>query len=318
MRLSAVHASAVVDCFNRAYGGTYANASFADASLLAERMRTGGIRSVGALLGSTVIAHMAMSAGGSRQTAELGNTVVDPAARGSGLAWQVGRELTQWCRELGFKGFLHYPTTDHHIMQRQSVKEGFETGLMLGYIPAETHGRVNKQRNTLRQSVTVVYQPLATAPAANCYTAEPFTELIAELAQPTHLQRHWLAPAHSRSAPTLLETVDSARRGLRRITIRRGGSDLQGQLKTALADGWPCLQIDLHMDDAALQSSVDTCLSLGAMFCAWLPAFADSDVLRLQCVDGADTNLQPAVVNPVAQRILAELPEPVQPVERPR
>ena len=75
---------------------------------------------------------------------ELGNTVVDPAARGGGLAWKVGAELSSWCRELGYQGFLHYPTTDHHIMQRQSVKAGFETGLMLGYIPAETHGQVGE------------------------------------------------------------------------------------------------------------------------------------------------------------------------------
>ena len=141
-RLGAAQAQAISECFARVYGQSYANGLFYDVPVLEEEIRSGRLSSVGAVDdGGRILGHMAMVCHPKAQFAELGNTVVDPDARGSGVAWQVGSELTRWCAEKGYTAYLHYPTTDHHIMQRQSVKGGFETGLMLGYIPAETDGR---------------------------------------------------------------------------------------------------------------------------------------------------------------------------------
>ena len=54
---------------------------------------------------------------------------------------------------------IHYPTTDHKIMQRRSVLAG-KTGLMLSYIPNETN---DKGREILQPfEATIVCEHLQT------------------------------------------------------------------------------------------------------------------------------------------------------------
>ena len=143
-RLTLEDAAAVVDCFRRVYGDSYANELFYDSTRLAERhgrwpgwQRRGGKQR---RRGAWPHGHDRAQLVRTWSSSAIRWWILRPGV--AGLAWQVGAELSSWCRELGYQGFLHYPTTDHHIMQRQSVKAGFETGLMLGYIPAETHGKV--------------------------------------------------------------------------------------------------------------------------------------------------------------------------------
>ena len=156
-RLGPSDAEGIVDCFRRVYGDSYANPVFQDAAALAALMSGESVNCVGALRSDRiVVGHMAMTLHPGASSAELGNTVVDPQVRGEGVAWKVGAELSKWCIELGYSGFLHYPTTAHHIMQRQSVVAGFETGLMLGYIPVETDGKVTVNASELRQAATAV------------------------------------------------------------------------------------------------------------------------------------------------------------------
>ena len=181
IRLEPADAPAIVRCFQRVYGDTYANELFYDADALAAAIESGRIGSVGAVdANRRVLGHMAMTVHPGAPVVEQGNTVVDPDARGQGLAWKVGAELSNWSRELGFQGFLHYPTADHHIMQRQSVKGGFEVGVMLGYIPRETDGAVRAEASGRRQAATIVYQPYETGAPATCflpeYAADPATD----------------------------------------------------------------------------------------------------------------------------------------------
>ena len=138
-RLTASDAEKIAQCVRGVYGQNYAHELFYDLPRLTVALETGDIMSVGALNDAgEVIAHMVMTHRGADSTPELGSTVVTSSARGGGIAWKVGAELISWCKELGFSGFLHYPTTEHHIMQRQSVNQGFVTGVMLGYIPVGT------------------------------------------------------------------------------------------------------------------------------------------------------------------------------------
>ena len=60
-RLRPSHAAAVVDCFHRVYGDSYANGLFYDAAQLADAMSNGRIYSVGAFDGDLLVGHMAMT-----------------------------------------------------------------------------------------------------------------------------------------------------------------------------------------------------------------------------------------------------------------
>jgi len=304
-RLRAVHAPLIVDCFRRVYGDSYANELFYDVSALARALADGRLGSVGALdPDGRIVGHMAMTLHPEAVFAELGNTVVDPAARGSGLAWRVGSELGNWCRELGYRGFLHYPTTDHHIMQRRSVERGFETGLMLGYIPAETHGGVRAAEVSLRQAATVVYEAYDASPAMDCYLPQRFAGLLAELAAPTGLIRRWL-PGHPPEASASEARVTRfPKRGLVRLEVQRSCADLGSSLEVLLTAAAPCRQIDFRLDDPAVESGVEVAVAAGFRFCAWMPGYRRSDVLRLQWIDERLTDLAPRLENPVARRLL--------------
>jgi hypothetical protein len=248
---------------------------------------------------------MAMSLGGPGDTPELGNTVVDPDARGGGVAWQVGAELTAWCQELGFHGFLHYPTADHHIMQRQSVKRGFETGLMLGYIPAETHGKVGRAGEAKRQAATIVYEPFSEGARQSSYLCSYGAQLIRSYAEHCRLPRNWLTPERQAVEETCtLEMTTYEERGLARLAVLSVGRDMAAALNALEATELPCLQIDLSMSDAGIQPGVDGARLRGFVFSGWLPGYRSGDVLRLQKVRAAVTNIAPDLVNDAAQNLL--------------
>ena len=310
-RLEPGDAPRVVDCFRRVYGDSYANEMFYQPEQLAAAMHSGRIGSVGAVSsGGTVLGHMALTRHPGARTVELGNTVVDPAARGQGLAWQIGDALTRWSLELGYRGYLHYPTTDHHVMQRQSVKAGFEVGLMLGYIPEETHAGMPGHHGRGRLAATIVYQALGhhdPEPAQTLYLPCYGAELVQAFARDTGLARDWRPSGPAAGATSVLTTARFEKRGVLRLRVTRAGRDLPAQLATALESqgpAWPCRQIDFVMSDPAIDSAVEAARRLGYRFCGWLPGFGDSDVLRLQQVAADSTDLTPDLVNPTARALL--------------
>ncbi len=300
-RLGPEAAEAIGDCFRRVYGSSYGNGIFYDSAALGDALRSGRLGSVGAIgADGRVLGHMAMTVQAEASVIELGNTVVDPAARGGGLAWRIGAELSAWCRELGYQGFLHYPTTDHHIMQRQSVKAGFETGLMLGYIPSETHGQVGEAAK-LRQAATVVYEPYRQGVEDAGYVPERYAELLESLRQPTGLVRRWRSSSEVPASPGDYQQQRFDKRGVERLSARRAGADLAAELAAMTA---PCRQLDLSLGDPAVDGAAALARAAGYCFCAWLPGFGENDVLRLQWFDERQTQLAPALENPVARKIL--------------
>ncbi len=312
-RLQPEDAAAVVDCFRRVYGDSYANELFYQPERLAEGMRERRVGCVGALSeDGKVIGHMAMTVHPDARVVELGNTVVDPTARGQGLAWQIGAGLKDWCIELGYRGYLHYPTTDHHIMQRQSVKGGFEVGLMLGYIPAETHGQVTARHAEARQAATIVYEPLVETGSGGdpeaAYLPEHAAAFVRQFALATGLERRWRAPAAALRAPSQTRSAQFARRGLARLTVTRVGADFDRRLAAFDEPDFPCRQIDFAMGDPGIEAGVEMSRELGYWFCGWLPGFGPTDVFRMQQVDRSRTDLSPGLVNPVAQALLGLMP----------
>ncbi len=303
-RLDAGHAAEIVDCFRRVYGSSYANELFYDEAALARALAAGIVGSVGAIgRDGRIFGHMAMTRHPQAVFTELGNTVVDPEARGHGLAWQVGSALSAWCRELGYRGFLHYPTTDHHIMQRRSLERGFETGLMLGYIPAETDGKVRTTASALRQAATVVFEPYEASPMVSCYLPERFAGQVRSLAEPTGLVRTWL-PVENRAQRGHVDVRRFPRRGLERLEVRRSGDKLDAALNGLVSGSAPCQQVDFLLDDAAVGLGVELAVASGFRFCGWLPGYRATDVLRLQRVDEQQTDLAPRLESPVARSLL--------------
>ena len=309
-RLKAGDALAISACFRRVYGESYANEIFYDVERLADALVAGTLCSIGAVSESgQIVGHMAMTVYPSARYAELGNTVVDPAARGEGLAWQIGSALTAWAIEKGYEGYLHYPTTDHHIMQQQSVKRGFETGLMLGYIPAETDGQVSNSSSPLRGAATIVFEPLLSLThTETSVLPERFAQLIREMARACGVSRHWGAAAQTSDLEPSSRTRVSefAKRDLARLDVERVGRDFEEIVEAFSLLSHACKQVDFRLIDDSIQYGTELASELGFIFCGWMPGYRESDVLRLQSVDGR-SDLNPGVVNPVGQQLSERL-----------
>src|SRR4030095_4900072 len=85
-RLMASDAAALVACFERCYGSTYANPVFYDAQALHAVIEPGALRSVIARADERIIGHTGYTIRHApARVVEAGNTVVDPAFRGGGV-----------------------------------------------------------------------------------------------------------------------------------------------------------------------------------------------------------------------------------------
>lgn len=307
-KLAPADAEQIVACFSRVYQGTYANRLFDNAAALALELSEDRLTSVGAVTSDgRVLAHMAMTQNHRGGTPELGNTVVDPEARGGGIAWQVGEALIRLCAEAGHEGFLHYPTTAHDIMQKQSLKDGFETGLMLGYIPPETDAQTRGKHSGLRQAATVVYRPIKDARAQQCYAPGQHRSTLEHLAGDNGMNRQWLEPGATGAEMCSFTSQQFHERGLNRLTVQQIGRDFPDILKTFEGENSPCQQLDLPMTDPGIESAVTASEASGWNFCAWLPGFHIGDVLRLQRVDKSKTDMQPRLVGSTAIKLLENL-----------
>lgn len=287
-RLVAEDAAALSRCFERCYGRSYVVADFYDPAALAVRLREGTLRSIVAVSASgEIVGHMGLTIRHpDDRTVDAGNSVVDPAYRGRQIVARLGAGVVALCREGGFLGFHHYPTTVHPIMQKLAVASGgIESGLLLAYIPSGTEYReIEGAVLQDRPAVVVVYQPLAPTPPREVWVpgelAGPIGAIYArgELPRTVRVAARALPPV----ATQLVSTADR-RRGSLRIAVERIGDDLGARVAAVLAGSDASVwQVDLPMADPSLGAAVGALRASGFFFAALLPEYRDGDVLRLQ------------------------------------
>jgi len=303
-------AGKLTECFQRCYGESYVADFLYDPDAIRARLADGRLHSIVATdAAGEIVGHMALTRRDSRAlTVEAGNTVVDPRCRGEGLAARLGAALFQVCRAGGYAGFHHYPTTAHGIMQKLAVQGGgIESGVMLSYIPAGTDYRGLGGSAEGRLAVVVVYQPIAAAPARQVFLPPRFAALLRDIHRRAGLERVEGVPAAALpAAPTRLETSLDVRRGLRRIEVEEVGADLAERADDLARAGDAALvHIDLPLSDPATPLAVEALRRRGFFFCALLPEFAASDVLRLQRLRDLDEpRVLPDLVHPEARALL--------------
>lgn len=311
-RLRPDDAEQLVDCFRRCYGETYVADAFYDPLRLAERVAAQQLRSVVAVdRADGIVGHMGLTIRERPSlTVDAGNTVVDPRCRGQNLAARLAAELVTLCREEGFVGFHHYPTTAHPVMQRLAVAGGgVETGVMLGYIPAGTDYRELAGSAALRLAVVVVYQPLAPAPARRVFVPERYAELVQRAYAEARLEREVREPLRSLDGESIVTPSYDQRRGLLRLSVSRAGDDLAERIE-AVASASPAdvVHLDLDLSDAGVAAAVEIARRCRFAFCALLPEYAMGDVLRLQRLADPSPELrQPPLVTDGGRRVLAAI-----------
>jgi hypothetical protein len=299
-----------VACFRRCYGETYPNDDFYDAARLTQRIESGSLRSVVAIADDgTLVGHTGLTVRHAGATVtEAGNTVVDPACRGQGLLNRLGGLLNRMCVEAGYVGYVHYPTAAHEIMQKASVRSGFETGVMLDYIPAETDYR-EIDRSDGRVAATVAYQPFAAAPQRELWISPRYFAVATQLYGAASLDRTFQVPdGLTPSRATEMTASFNQRRGLHHVHVAAVGTDFSRALDTAARADATVGHVDLCLDDPGVTVAVEELRKRGYFFCALLPEFAHTDVLRLQrLVSPTASSFAPKLANAGAIELLARM-----------
>jgi hypothetical protein len=262
-----------------------------------------------AVSGARVIGHIGFTRPTRASTVvEAGTTVVDPSFRGMGLMGRLGLALAEMLASKGTVGFIHFPTTAHPVMQRASLSAGGrETGVMLAYLPGETRDHATGAVGEGRLAVTVVYQPVLKGPPQSIYIPCRYRELILDLAAGLGLSRSAALPLEPPIGETKLKHVFDASRGLERISVNRIGADIVTEVTSATGTHAATLvHVDLPMDDPAIDYAVAQLRGSSFAFAAWLPGWADHDVLRLQYVAApSGAELSPILYSPKAEALMA-------------
>ena len=297
-------------CFRRCYGETYPNDDFYDVPRLTERIESGSLRSAVAVADDgALVGHTGLTVRHPRAKAiEAGNTVVDPACRGQGLLGQLAALLNRLCVEAGYVAYLHYPTAAHEIMQKASVRGGFETGVMLDYIPAETDYR-EIDRGEGRIAATVAYQPFGPAPHRTVWIAPRYLDVARQLYSAASLDRS-LQTANDSEVPrnTSVAASFNKRRGLHHVHVAAIGSDFAHAFAAASNAEAAVSHVDLCLDDPGVGGAVSTLRTQGYFFCALLPEFAHTDVLRMQRIASPTaSSFAPKLANGGAIELLARM-----------
>jgi GNAT superfamily N-acetyltransferase len=313
--LESSDAAGLTALFERCYGRSYGTAVFYDPDALTRLIESGGLRSVvavtgdGRLVGHTGIRIHDVAA----RICETGNTVVDPEARGQGLLKRLGGALRERVLAEGYLGYVHYPTTAHAIMQQASVRNGgSETGVMLAYVAATTEYRAVERRPG-RLAATVAFQPLAALPGRRVHVPSSYAALVESIYADAGLEREVLAAAGlsasrpAASGPSALSALLHSERGVLSLALTRHGGDLREAVERQLTTHAPeVAHLDLLLDDPAIDAALAVLRPLGFIFCAVLPEFGRTDVLRLQRLrEPRATDFEPELVNAGAERLCA-------------
>jgi len=308
-RLVPEDAEGLVSLFKSCYGETYGNTSFYDIEELTETIESEKLRSVVAEENSTLVGHMGITIRHPEAiVCETGNTVVHPSTRGKGVMKQLGEGLRKLVVHEGFVGYVHFPTTAHDIMQKASVSRGGrETGIMLAYVGAETDYEAIEQGDG-RLAATVVYQPLEQVPERYLYYPSQYAEALKELYSSLNIPRLELTstdeiPPHAPHGHISAE-YNEQRKTLH-LFLHNAGDDL-GRLVRAQIESHEidCAYIDLPMDEPRIDVSIEILKAEGFFYCALLPEFSHTDLLRMQYLSNATADdFKPKLANESGENI---------------
>ncbi len=283
---------------------------FYDVNALVEAITSGALRSVVVTKDDHLVGHMGITIRHpGTLVCETGNTVVHPEARGRGLLMMLAVALQERVQREGFVGYVHYPTTAHEIMQRASVaRGGQETGVMLAYVAADTEYEAI-ERNPGRLAATVVYQPIGPMPHRVVILPNRYRILLQEIYDSLGIERSQGASADGASYTrgSEVESTYNERRSSLHVFACAPSPDIAATVRDRIQKDQPVVTyLDLPLDDPKIDGTVAAVRREGFHFCALLPDFAHTDVLRLQALhDPGPQDFAPDLANEDAQRICA-------------
>jgi Acetyltransferase (GNAT) family len=300
-------ASRLTEAIERSYGRSYDGAWAYDVDEVRRRLASGSMRSiVGVDPAGEIVGHLALDRPEPTAPAgHAGQAVVDPRYRGHHLFTTLKRDLATWCTSAGLLGMYSEATAAHPYSQAANLAlGGHETGFLLGYIPSlvsTTAVTVDAQGH--RQSVALFWLATNPAPVRVVHPPAWHRDIVASLYAHNRLERSLVAPGSvpDLAGPTHVTVTEHEDHNEATIAIDRVGADVVEVLGSVLAaeaaGGRDLVHVDLSLEDpgtAALPLAVHD--ELGVFFGGVVPELHGGDVLRMQWLNGVETDPSDVVV----------------------
>src|SRR3954447_7119181 len=151
------------EAIRTAYGESYDLPWVYDAEAVGAQLRAGTyVSCVAESAGGELLCHEGMSLGAADDAVgHCGQAVTMPAARGQHLFTRTKRFLMDRARDDGMAGVFSEATAAHPYSQRANIDLGaFETGFLLGWIPASVANDAALGSRPRRQSAALFYAKL--------------------------------------------------------------------------------------------------------------------------------------------------------------
>jgi hypothetical protein len=282
---------ALIACVRRCYGESYTEREFYDPEYLRDEMRSGRLRSAGAVVGTRVVAHVGTRVGSPGDVvAETVGGIVDPDFRGAGLLRRVGGQMTARYGELGIAATIHYATGVHDRTQRPIASSGgVPTGVLLGHVAAGTDYRgITHAFADARIGVVVYFQAYGRLEALDVCIPERYVDRVGDLYGRMDLERRVMSEPYA--AGPVQSWVTSVHHDTRRgISLLRCGSLSDEKrdsatefISRALTECQEVTYADVQIADPRCLELFDILEAHGFFFGALLPGNARTEAIRLQ------------------------------------
>lgn len=290
--LEADEAEALSLCIWRSYGPSYDADWVYRPDEIAARIRAGTLRSmVGFTADGELVGHVGLTLRADRaRVGESGQAVVDKRFRGHHLFTTLKSTMADHVRSEGLLGMYSEVTAAHPYSQRANIALGAkETGILIGYIPADVEYRGVDGVSAHRRSVVLYYLKTNDGPSRAMHPPTRHREVVGRIAERAGLAAHLGDPGEGEPSadPTHLKAHTQEDHGIGIITIHRTGPDLADSIAEHLewmtAAGSTPVYVDLPLGDPGTRAYGDGLTQAGLRFAGIFPNLDQTgDVLRLQ------------------------------------
>lgn len=172
--------------------------------------------------------------------AEIAQAVVKPEYRSRGCLSAMTEYLMRLAHEKELHGLFSKSVTEHLFSQKTAYRFGFkDCALLLGIIPRDTPFKGLVQHLAQRGSLLVQFRFLRQTSQTTCFAPSRHREMLVKLYANLGIEPEIAGDPESpirENRESALRVHASARMQFARIVIERSGTDIVGQIQTAMRE----------------------------------------------------------------------------------
>ena len=284
----------------KCYGYTYANEFMYYPEQIESRLHSKLMSSCGAYnKDNELIGHLAfIFSNQDAKVGESGEAVVDPRYRGNGIFPKMKSFLTDHAVKHELIGVYGEAVTIHPYSQKGSLELGStETGFLLGYSPGTvSFQNISENEKPRRQSIALMYTPIAKSKKAKIYVPEKYLEIINTIYSRMGYERELVIEnqesVYQHSDPGHVSVTMRSDHNQGIITVSKFGNntlnEIRFHLKQLRLQRTDCIYVDLPLNQSGSGYKASKLRELGFFYGYIIPEYSDSDVLRLQYLNNVE------------------------------